>query len=158
MYKDPFTVLGIEPSFELDFSSVDANYFALQCGWHPDRFVGKSSLEQEFAQSQTVLLNQSYSALKDPIERAKALIFHMGGKEPFPETKNVLLQAFEWQDRLESSDPTLLEELKQQRVNLEHMLQKAFAEKNLESIQELYGLLVYCLKTLRMADGDSWGA
>jgi molecular chaperone HscB len=148
MYKDPFVLLGMEPTFVLDYSVLDTNYFALQRQWHPDNFARKSPEEQHLAQKQATEVNQAYGILKDPIERAKALIVGMGGKEEPDQTPALLTQAFDWQNRLESADSTLLADLQQERTQLEGLFQKAFVEKNQQAMQETYGLLVYCLKTL----------
>lgn len=152
MYKDSFALLGIEPSFVLDLKVLDANYFALQCQWHPDRFVKKNQEEKDFAQNRSVQLNQAYGTLKDPLERAKSLMIIMGENPEPKQTSALLARAFEWQERLETADSTLAEDLQQERAKLEAMFQKSFVEKNQQTMQESYGLLVYCLKTLQKID------
>jgi len=77
MYKDdqnPFEVLGIETTFDVDLSTLDEAYFARQTLAHPDRFVYHSEPERQAASAQSSSLNRAYEILKNPTLRAKALL------------------------------------------------------------------------------------
>ncbi len=145
---NPFDLLNIKPAFFLDWGEVDQNYFARQKACHPDQFAHKSSVEQKVAQTKTMEINQAYKVLKNPLDRAKALIGLVGGTVLDQQSPVVLAQAFEWRTRQDDEDPTLLDDLISEQKRLEALFQKAFDEKNLPLLQETYGFLVYCLKAL----------
>ena len=71
---DPFEILGINPSFNIDAQALDAAYFARQALAHPDRFVHHSEPERQAATVQASSLNRAYEILKNPTLRAKALL------------------------------------------------------------------------------------
>ena len=49
-------------------------YFQAQRVFHPDRLVGKGPMERQQAVLQSMLINEAYDALKQPLERAKHLL------------------------------------------------------------------------------------
>ena len=69
-----FQIFGLEPVFEVDLPQLESLYFQLQSRVHPDRFVSESSQEQGFATQQSMLLNEAYKTLKDPLSRGKYLL------------------------------------------------------------------------------------
>ena len=71
---NPFEILGIDPTFEIDAKTLDEAYFALQTLAHPDRFIHHSEPERQAATTQSSSLNQAYEVLKNPTLRAKALL------------------------------------------------------------------------------------
>jgi molecular chaperone HscB len=88
MYKDdqnPFELLGMEPTFEVDLALLDEAYFARQSLAHPDRFVYHSEPERIAASAQASSLNWAYETLKNPMLRAKALLkirgIEVGGED-----------------------------------------------------------------------------
>jgi molecular chaperone HscB len=88
MFKDdqnPFEVLGIEMTFDINLAALDEAYFARQTLAHPDRFVYHSEPERQAAATQSSALNRAYETLKSPSLRAKALLklrgIEVGGEE-----------------------------------------------------------------------------
>ncbi|MCE3231251.1 MAG: molecular chaperone protein containing DnaJ domain [Alphaproteobacteria bacterium] len=71
---DPFALLGMEPTFEVDLTALDEAYFARQALAHPDRFVHHSEPERQAAAAHSSSLNQAYEVLKNPTFRAKSLL------------------------------------------------------------------------------------
>jgi molecular chaperone HscB len=72
--QNPFEILGISATFDLDAAALDEAYFAHQSLVHPDRFIYHSEPERQVALAQSALINQAYEALKNPTLRAKALL------------------------------------------------------------------------------------
>jgi len=72
--QNPFEVLGIAATFEMDAAALDEAYFARQSLVHPDRFIYRSEPERQVALVQSSLLNRAYETLKTPTLRAKALL------------------------------------------------------------------------------------
>lgn len=71
---NPFELLGIEPTFEVDLGALDTAYFSRQALAHPDRFIDHSGPEREAATAYAASLNQAYEVIKNPVSRAKALL------------------------------------------------------------------------------------
>lgn len=72
--QNPFEILGIPATFDMDAATLDAAYFARQSLVHPDRFIYHSEPERQVALGQSSLLNRAYEILKVPTLRAKALL------------------------------------------------------------------------------------
>lgn len=62
------------PTFELDNSSLEAKYKALQGRLHPDRFSLASRREQAYSTDQAALVNRAYDILRRPLARARYLV------------------------------------------------------------------------------------
>ena len=95
---------------------------------HPDRLIGSSPQQRLRAQQHTVSLNQAYQALEDPYQRALCLSQKLFGEDLPAAQGEVLLEVFDWQDRLSqgSSEDSALE-----AYLLERHLQEVY--KKLES-------------------------
>ena len=72
--QNPFEILGMAPTFDMDMAVLDKAYFARQSLVHPDRFIYHSEPERQVALAQSSLLNRAYETLKTPTLRAKALL------------------------------------------------------------------------------------
>jgi molecular chaperone HscB len=75
---DPFTRLGLAPTFDLDLDALERQYLGLQRRLHPDRFAAKSSREKALSQAQATALNEAHETLKDPLRRAACLLGLLG--------------------------------------------------------------------------------
>lgn len=71
---DPFTILGVEPAFDLDVPRLEARHRELSRALHPDRYGGRPSSERRMALSRAIEVNEAFRALKDPVRRAEALL------------------------------------------------------------------------------------
>lgn len=76
--SDPFEILGLMPTFELDPSQVEQKHRELSRALHPDRYVGRPASERQRALGRAIEVNQAFRALKDPIRRAEALLARLG--------------------------------------------------------------------------------
>jgi molecular chaperone HscB len=86
---NPFALLGMEPTFEVDLKALDEAYFARQALVHPDRFVHHSEPERQAAAAHSSSLNQAYETLKKPALRAKCLLTLRGIEVAGEEGKTV---------------------------------------------------------------------
>jgi len=86
---NPFEILGLEPTFDIDMAVLDEAYFSRQTLTHPDRFVYHANSERQAASLQASLLNQAYETLKNPALRARVLLKLRGINVAFEEEKTV---------------------------------------------------------------------
>lgn len=132
--KNPFVIFQIFPSFAIDVTELTNQYRALVTDHHPDKGGDAIAMED---------INAAYSILKNPIERARALVELNGIKITDEETL---------------TDPVLLEEIFQLRISGDEdvILQKqqqavtdftqAISTHNLEALQKAYWRLLYLHK------------
>lgn len=69
-----FAVLDLPVAFELNLKTLERKYFDAQRQWHPDRFVGRPEAERGEAAQRSVLINDAYETLKNPLTRARHLL------------------------------------------------------------------------------------
>lgn len=69
-----FSLLNLNPAFDIDIAKLEAEYFKAQRLFHPDRFVGKPSDEKMAALQKSMDINQAYEILKNPLKRAQHLL------------------------------------------------------------------------------------
>lgn len=72
--SNPFDIFGFPISLRLDLEQLDEAYRRAQAQVHPDRFVGKTQLEQRIAASQAIMINDAYQRLKSPLLRAQEIL------------------------------------------------------------------------------------
>ncbi len=70
---NPFAVLGLEPSFDVDLASIEKTHRELSRTLHPDRYVGAGAAERRMALGKAVEVNEAWRAVRDPVRRAEAL-------------------------------------------------------------------------------------
>jgi molecular chaperone HscB len=75
---DYFAVLGVERRYEQDAAALEARYKDLSRKLHPDRFARGDPRAKKAALQRTVLLNEAWRALKEPLKRAEYLL-SLGG-------------------------------------------------------------------------------
>jgi len=150
MSKDPFKILGIEPSFDLDHQDLTQRYFILQRTYHPDcredskRAPGPSAAD----------INWAYSILKHPLNRAKVLL-NMTLLEEMPSLKDVGLLSQSLEDREMLKSLSMLQEIQsfeKEKKNIFHQymneLTTAFLNKNLDQAKLLVFQMIYLEKLL----------
>ncbi len=69
----PFDIFKVPKQFALDEDQLEKKYFEIQKLIHPDRFANASANEKRVAEQWSTLVNDAYTALKDPVKRAKLL-------------------------------------------------------------------------------------
>ncbi len=101
---NPFAVLGIEPSFDVDLASLERAHRELSRAFHPDRYVGVGPSERREALARAIEVNEAWRIVRDPIRRAEALL-GLGGaavseaREPKPEPE-FLMEMLEQRESL----------------------------------------------------------
>jgi molecular chaperone HscB len=113
---DHFARLGLPAALDLELSSLDRAYFALQRQWHPDRFVAKPPEERARASAEAAALNDAYRTLKDPLSRAVYLAGLKGVELPGDgktiDDPELLMEAMEAREALQEADtPDAIEAL-----------------------------------------------
>jgi molecular chaperone HscB len=101
---DPFAVLGIGRSFDVDLPSVEKTHRELSRALHPDKFAAAGAGERRMALAKAVEVNEAWRAVRDPIRRAEALFQLAGvalgeGGEPRP-TPALLMDMMEQREAL----------------------------------------------------------
>lgn len=71
---DYFSLLSLPRDYAIDLKKLEQAYFTLQRQFHPDRAVGKPSMEKQQAMQASVRLNDAYQTLRDPLKRAEYLL------------------------------------------------------------------------------------
>lgn len=69
-----FRLFNISESFELDLDSLAETYRELQVEVHPDRFANSDEQEKLRAVQLSSYLNEAYTTLKSPLQRAGYLL------------------------------------------------------------------------------------
>src|SRR5262245_37126402 len=77
---DPFAILGIPRSFDVDLPALEKTHRELSRTLHPDKYVGAAPSERRIALTRAVEVNEAWRIVRDPIRRAEAL-FRLGGIE-----------------------------------------------------------------------------
>lgn len=134
--NDPFRCLGLPHEFSLSSEEIESKYITVQRLVHPDRFVQESPKARLFAQQQAAAVNDAYRLLKDPYERALALLGTSGAKsENDKDDPEALQKIFFW--RLRAAEAESLEEitsyeaeLAQALMSQEQDMQDAFAHQD----------------------------
>ena len=78
MMQNYFSLLGLEPAYQLDLAELQRSYTAAQQKFHPDRLIGKSEAERAEAIQYSMDANDAYEVLKSPLERAQHLLLLEG--------------------------------------------------------------------------------
>jgi len=156
---DYFTFLRLPRKLNLDVAALEKDFYELSRKLHPDLNARAGSEEQEWSLQQSSLLNDAYRTLKDPIKRTQYLL-QLEGVELEEQSKSATEQArstgqlkkqivppdlleevFELNMQLEElrmhkkmgeDDPTLIEEIGRQKLELEEKQEALLRElKNL---------------------------
>lgn len=72
--SDYFALFGLKPNFDIDLSQLKHTYRQLQKKFHPDNFVNRVKEEQVLALSVSAHINNAYSTLASPLERALLML------------------------------------------------------------------------------------
>jgi len=69
-----FELFGLEPSFDVDRASLQAEQRSLQARYHPDRHVNASDRDKRLSIQVASWINQAFETLQDPVKRARYLL------------------------------------------------------------------------------------
>ena len=71
---DVFSILGVDPKFEVEISALESKFRDLQKRLHPDKFTTSSVKEQQLSVEASSAVNKAYDILRKPLRRAKCLV------------------------------------------------------------------------------------
>ena len=97
-----FELLSLERAYKIDLVNLDVNYLAASKKHHPD--FSNSAIFDANALKQSAMVNQAYSTLKDPFQRAEYLLKLEDGKNS---------------EEIRTVPPDILEEVMDIRFELE---------------------------------------
>ena len=100
-----FELFGLSPQFELDSQTLAETYRGLQMQFHPDKFAAHPDGERLQAVQVAARINDAYTTLKLPLNRAEYLL-SLQGVELNAEQQTLkdplfLMQQMEWREQLE---------------------------------------------------------
>jgi molecular chaperone HscB len=75
---DPFGLLGLAPSYEVDLPALERAFFERSKQVHPDRVAGGTAAERVAVLSRSRALNDAYQLIKRPVPRAEYLLARAG--------------------------------------------------------------------------------
>ncbi|OOR98742.1 Fe-S protein assembly co-chaperone HscB [Haemophilus paracuniculus] len=105
--NNPFALFDLPVQFQIDLDRLSERYLALQKSLHPDNFSASSAQEQRLAMQKSAEINDALQILKNPIQRAEAIIALNTQQTADLEQKSAkdmafLMQQLEWRETLES--------------------------------------------------------
>jgi molecular chaperone HscB len=71
---NPFAILGLARSYDLDMAAAEKTHRELSRALHPDRYVDAGASERRAALTRAVEVNEAWRVVRDPIRRAEALL------------------------------------------------------------------------------------
>jgi len=116
--NDPFSLLELDPRFDLDPNELRQRFLTASAANHPDRFI--DPLDQADAAERSAAINHAHQVLADPEARANALLSLRGGPaaaddQSLPPT--LLMEMMEVREELDQavadSDQPALDRLRQ---------------------------------------------
>jgi molecular chaperone HscB len=135
---DYFTFLRLPRKLNLDVAALEKDFYELSRKLHPDLNARAGSQEQEWSLQQSSLLNDAYRTLKDPIKRTQYLL-QLEGVELEEQSKSATEQARSTgQLKKQIVPPDLLEEVFELNMQLEELrMQKKMGEDDPSLIEEI---------------------
>jgi molecular chaperone HscB len=156
MTKSAFDLFGLDPIFDLDLAQLEKSYFAAQRQFHPDRLIGKPDAVRQQAISQSMLINDAYQTLKNPLKRAQHLLalqhISVGDEKDAVKPQMAILEEIMelrelvTQMATHTNITTLNEEVVKRMDKLMQALSRAFSQKDLQNAAQMTIRLGYLLK------------
>src|SRR6201981_1734100 len=143
---DYFTFFGLPRKLNVDVAGLEREFYQLSRKLHPDLYSGAEAREQQWSLEQSSQLNDAYRTLKEPIKRTEYLL-RLEGVELEEQSKsateparasgqvkkqvvppdlleevfdlNMQLEELRMQKKLGEDDPSLIEEIGRQKLELE---------------------------------------
>src|SRR5271169_4921440 len=133
-----FTFFGLPRKLNLNVPALEKDFYELSRKLHPDLNAQAGSQEQEWSLQQSSLLNDAHRTLKDPIGRTEYLL-KLEGVELEEQSKTATEQARSTgQIKTQIVPPDLLEEVFDLNMQLEELrMQKKMGEDDPSLIEEI---------------------
>jgi molecular chaperone HscB len=155
-----FEIFSLPASFQVDVSSLEAQYRKLQAEYHPDRFSCAADSERVQALQLASLINDAYETLKSPLKRA-AYLLSLTGVDPEEHNQghldgSFLIRQMEMREDLENlaSEENLagLDKLKvgteREKDSVLDQFESSFNAGELSNSKSLYNQLQFLFKLL----------
>jgi molecular chaperone HscB len=135
---DYFRFFALPRKLTVDVESLEREFYQLSRKLHPDLYSGAQKREQEWSLEQSSLLNDAYRTLKDPIKRTEYLL-RLEGVELEEQSKSATEHArASGQMKKQVVPPDLLEEVFDLNMQLEELrMQKKAGEDDPSLIEEV---------------------
>ena len=135
---DYFTFFGLPRKLNADSGRLEREFYELSRRLHPDVYASGDRREQEWSLEQSSLLNDAYRTLKDPIKRTHYLL-RLEGVELEEQSKSATEKArASGEQKKQVVPPDLLEEVFELNMQLEELrTQKAAGEDDPALIEEI---------------------
>jgi len=135
---DYFTFFGLPRKLNVDVGGLEREFYQLSRKLHPDLYSGAEAREQQWSLEQSSQLNDAYRTLKDPIKRTEYLL-RLEGVELEEQSKSATEQArASGQVKKQVVPPDLLEEVFDLNMQLEELrMQKKLGEDDPSLIEEI---------------------
>lgn len=136
MTRNHFELFDLAPAYSLDTERLENSYKELQTLVHPDRYAQAADSERRASMQWTTRVNEAYSALRDPVQRAK-YILELHGVDVGFETNtqmptDFLLQQLETREQLEAAiqkkDAGFLDSLRSNLMGKRKLLEAQIGE------------------------------
>jgi len=151
--KSYFELFGLPVGYIIDKTQLAERYRELQRVVHPDRFANGTEQERRLSMQGAIRINEAYSALKDPIERARYMLslngIEMDARQETTRDSAFLMEQLEMREALEAArdkpDPyaaiaDLMTEINQRISNMVGQMAVQFetpTPEQLESAREI---------------------
>lgn len=120
---DPFELLGITPSFDIDLQSLKPRIRRRIASLHPDRFSDPVDVDR--ATRDSARLNAAWKLIEDEERRANLLLVRLGGSAPEEDRslppeflQEMLTTRMELEEAIESSDSEEITRLRDWAVSM----------------------------------------
>lgn len=135
---DYFSFFGLPRKLNLDIAALEKDFYELSRKLHPDLNARAGSQEQEWSLQQSSLLNDAHRTLKDPIKRTEYLL-KLEGVELEEQSKTATEQARSTGEvKKQIVPPGLLEEVFELNMQLEELrIHKKMGEDDPSLIEEI---------------------
>jgi molecular chaperone HscB len=135
---DYFSFFGLPRKLNVDVAGMEREFYQLSRKLHPDLYSGAEAREQQWSLEQSSQLNDAYRTLKDPIKRTEYLL-RLEGVELEEQSKSATEQArASGQVKKQVVPPDLLEEVFDLNMQLEELrMQKKLGEDDPSLIEEI---------------------
>lgn len=108
--SDYYRIFNLPEDYQIDAELLQQRYREIQRECHPDRYAGKSAHEQRVAVQYAAVINQAYTVLRSPVQRASYLLERMGGNTDNENATvndiDFLARQIELRERLHSAEET----------------------------------------------------
>lgn len=126
--------------FDVSAAAIKQYYLKLQNMLHPDRFATRSSMERDYSNTQSALVNRAYKTLSDPLKRGMYMLglhgFELDAEQTESTDSELLNEIFMMNFEVDDSDD--VEELREMQTHLMEAIDGDLSELSTAFRQEEY--------------------